>query len=556
MFENFDFWCEYHMLDITKLDEGFFKINGDDKLWWVLPNREKVFDANKNFILTPDEYVILDANKDALNIVFIFGGSWYFCPIKCVVDENNEEAYQANLIDFMYIGKCKIQNRLNKCLGIHTQYEILNSALNFKTAIKKAKFLGINHIGLCDKNTLAATLSFQTECKKNGVNFSIGTSINVVSNYNENSTTQEKYIVKLFMCDEEGWFNMLAINNTANSIYDGFVTEEYLLSHSNGLVCIFDYSEGVLKDLRDDKKYKNIIKKYKSSFKEVYYQFSSVMYVSNQYDSSCLEGFKHYLKNYVNELGYIYIDDVYFLEKYQSDCKLAVNEIAKTPQQYSENQYMKHYEEVCAEIQNLFETNDKFEQFVSIGYDNLNHVCEITNCEINSQGAKLPKYEIDGIELDEHESIDMLRMLCEQGFEEKILPIVKNDGELKSYRQRLEREFKIITEAGFADYFLIQWDAINSVIENGHMIGNGRGSVAGALMAMILGITAVTVDPIKNELLFERFLNEARVQPDIKIVVTFDNGDKFEFKENEIVETKNGAKKAKELVGGDCVISL
>jgi DNA polymerase-3 subunit alpha len=138
--------------------------------------------------------------------------------------------------------------------------------------------------------------------------------------------------------------------------------------------------------------------------------------------------------------------------------------------------------------------------------NNTNDIASLCSINLSFPTAKLPKYPLQ----DEVKSHDYLRQLCKKGLEKRYVDI--ND-ELIS---RLDYELEIINKMNFSDYFLIVWDFMKYSRRNGILTGPGRGSAAGSIVSYVLGIT--DVDPIKYDLLFERFLNPERISmPDIDI---------------------------------------
>ena len=131
--------------------------------------------------------------------------------------------------------------------------------------------------------------------------------------------------------------------------------------------------------------------------------------------------------------------------------------------------------------------------------------------EIEFGVTKLPKYDVP----DGYTSWEYLNKLCWEGLEEKYHPVTE---ELK---ERLTYELNTIKTMGYVDYFLIVWDFIKYARDNDIMVGPGRGSAAGSIVSYSLGITQL--DPIRYQLLFERFLNPERVSmPDIDIDFCFE----------------------------------
>lgn len=159
------------------------------------------------------------------------------------------------------------------------------------------------------------------------------------------------------------------------------------------------------------------------------------------------------------------------------------------------------------------------------------------NVEIKKQQPKLPQFDTpSGID-----SGTYLRQLCEKGLDERLTKNHINNA--TPYRKRLERELSVIHSMGFDNYFLIVWDVINFSHQTHIITGPGRGSAAGSLVAYVLTIT--DVDPIKYNLLFERFLNPERVQmPDIDLDIPDDKRDEV----IQYVHQKYGHKRVAQII--------
>ena len=142
--------------------------------------------------------------------------------------------------------------------------------------------------------------------------------------------------------------------------------------------------------------------------------------------------------------------------------------------------------------------------FNEIDYKNALEITEKCNVEFHQNKSLMPKYDVDN-------SKEYLFELCKKGLYKRL------DGKVtKTYYDRLLYELDVINEMGFNDYFLVVWDYVKYSKKNNILVGPGRGSAAGSLVSYTLGIT--DVDPIKYDLLFERFLNKERItMPDIDI---------------------------------------
>ena len=144
--------------------------------------------------------------------------------------------------------------------------------------------------------------------------------------------------------------------------------------------------------------------------------------------------------------------------------------------------------------------------YVPEALENTQKIAERCNVEIEFGVSKLPKYDVP----EGYTAYDYLHMLCDKGLKKRY------KDEAETHRQRMEYELSVISSMGFVDYFLIVWDFINYAKSHGIAVGPGRGSAAGSIVAYALEIT--DIDPIRYQLLFERFLNPERVtMPDIDI---------------------------------------
>lgn len=164
--------------------------------------------------------------------------------------------------------------------------------------------------------------------------------------------------------------------------------------------------------------------------------------------------------------------------------------------------------------------------------ENTHKIAQRCHVEIEFGVTKLPRFDVpDGLT-----SWEYLNKLCFEGLEERYQPVTE---ELKA---RLNYELSTIKNMGYVDYFLIVWDFIKYARDHDIMVGPGRGSAAGSLVAYTLGITQL--DPIRYDLLFERFLNPERVSmPDIDVDFCFE-------RRQEVIEY------VRRKYGDDCVVQI
>ncbi len=466
-------------------------------------NIETLFSSKFEFLFTEEERQFLQANEIE-NIVFEFGDKWFYSSI-----------YKVELNILKYLGELneQTQQALHTYLGVHGQYEICNGSRDYNDWCKKAKFLGVATLGICEEHTLAGTLNFQLACKKNGIKSILGETVKVVAE-------KEEFKIKLYVIDKIGWNNLLHINKEIKvKNNNSHVSYEFVLSHSEGLVCVFQTNTVLDEELIDT---------YREAFSDrLFYQLDFVEWSSPKYDKDYLQSILTYLKDYRGLIEPILICDSYYLDKDDAGIKKILNEIGKVGFKHqSKDQYFKSMTDVIEGALPLFEDSDKeliLDQFTkSLGnLDALNKLCDF---EIEVGVLHLPEYELNDFEAQLYESTeDLFWGLIGEGFDIKIKGKVKDE---QTYLDRIEKEAKVILDAGLHHYFLILHDIIRWCSDNNILTGIGRGSAVGSLIAYIFNITKA--DPLKYGLLFERFLTESRASsglPDIDTDISSDRRD-------------------------------
>lgn len=213
--------------------------------------------------------------------------------------------------------------------------------------------------------------------------------------------------------------------------------------------------------------------------------------------SSLFIGYKNEVQEELSYDNLVYMNDVFCLDKgdlfYLKYLKSIRDGIPVSQIDDVYDNYLLSYDEVC----------EKYPKYISNNFI----IGDICNLEIEFQHDLLPKYPCP----DNLDSYQYLKKLCVSG-----LKSIFGDTVSKVYVDRLKYELSIIEKMGFCNYFLVVWDYVKFAKESGILVGPGRGSAAGSLVSYVLNIT--TIDPIKYDLLFERFLNPERVtMPDIDI---------------------------------------
>ncbi len=457
-----------------------------DKQYLILNRQEEdlLFNENFEFIFSEEEEYLISTNSID-SVLFEFGENWYRSQIE-----------QVKLNPFRYIGLQETNLHLDfPYLGIHGEYELCNGSRPYNEWCKKAKFLNYKSLGICENNTLAGTLSFQMACKDVGIKSILGETITV----SKDKEGKKTYQVKLYVKNEEGWINLLNINSQIKVFNQEFVTEEYLLNRTEGLICVF-----CLADI--DIITPNHIINFQEKFKDdLYFQLDFSEFSSSDKDKKQLEAIQFYLSRYLKTIKPIIICDSFYLDKEQNHIKKILNKIGKVGFQFqSADQYFKSAEDIYLQIEELFEGE---ELPLDIFYEGCSSAIELDNkCNFSIKLGELylPEYEMSESEKAQYKTNeDLFFDLIQQGFELKSGSFVKDE---------ILEEFvhtKVIKKGGLVDYFLILADVIRWCKRNDVLTGVGRGSAAGSLVSYLLDLTKV--DPLKYDLLFERFLNEGRL---------------------------------------------
>lgn len=479
-------------------DQKFLILNRDEE--------EILFDDDFNIIFTTEEIKELEKD-DSLKVIFLFGNNWYYS-----VPDNIE------LTPFKYIGTQNTEFDITfPYLGIHGEYDLCNGSRLYKEWCQKAKFLQLTSLGICETNTLAGTLSFQLACQDAGIKSILGETVTV-------SIDKEKsivYTLKLYVKNYTGWVNLLNINSKIKVFNDGFVLEEELFNHSEGLICVLTNDCVLTKD---------IVSKYHKKFKtDLYYQLDFVEWSSEDKEINYLSAVKNYVDNFIDIIRPVLICDSFYLDKEHGHIKKILNSIGKVGfQNQSKDQYFKSLEDIYNQIEEISPSDEWIEK---IFFNAIENTLEIdTKCDFNIKIGELhlPEYEMTEEEKSRYETNeDLFFDLIDKGLTNKTKYFVKDEEE---YLERIEVEVEVIKKGGFVDYFLILADIINWCKKENILTGTGRGSAAGSLISYLLDITQI--DPLKFGLLFERFLNSGRlgkVTTQKKIIISFDSGPDIEF---------------------------
>lgn len=494
-------WIEENRLNVHFIfnDKRIFTIPDVGKFLHIEFKDGLIFDDSLNLLVSEEEYVLSSKHKIDY-FVYQFGCNYFYTP---AVDDI---IYKPKLNVFKYLGSVSIIEDLAGIdypfLGIHGAYELMNGSKYYNDWCKKAKFLGVNTLGICERETLAGALAFQLACKESNIKPIFGMSIGLTYNFNV-------YDCKLYVANEEGWSSLLAINKYINVDQEAF-TLDVLMKHGNGIMCVIPTNFPI------DLSHKELIK-LKKSVKGLYYQIDFVEWKSDAKDTEHLLNIQKYLKKYVDIIPPLLINDAYYLDKTDAEIKVILNTLGNVNHQHDSNdQYFKDIYDNYKQIESLFD-DEQLIWMLDKCLTNLQEFNDTCDFKIEVGNTYLPDFEREGIS-NKYKNVksnkDLFLQLINEGLDKKI-----DKRYHKQYIERIEIEVDLIERGKFIDYFLILWDIVRWCKENNILVGIGRGSAGGSLVAYLLSITKL--DPLEYGLLFERFLNAGRLgkgmSPDIDL---------------------------------------
>lgn len=399
-------------------------------------------------------------------------------------------------------------------LHVHTEYSLLDGASKIKELVARTKELGMDSIAITDHGVMYGVIDFYRAAKEAGIRPIIGCEVYVApgSRFDrENNQGEERYNHLVLLAENDtGYKNLMKIVSkgfTEGFYYKPRVDYEVLCQYHEGIIALSACLAGVVasklvKGLYEEAK-KEALKLQdifgeENFFLELQDHGLAPQQTVNQgllrmHEETGIELVA------TNDLHYIYETDVE-----AHDILLCIQTGKKVSDEnrmrYDGGQYFLKSPEQMAE---LF-------PYAKEALENTYKIAQRCHVEIEFGNYKLPKFDVP----EGYDAEGYLRKLCAKGLEKRYVHSGYNMDELTA---RLEYELDTIVNMGFVDYFLIVWDFIKYAKDHGIPVGPGRGSAAGSIVAYCLEITDI-IDPIKYNLLFERFLNPERVtMPDIDI---------------------------------------
>ena len=430
--------------------------------------------------------------------IFRFGGVWY------TIEKGQEKDPKLNRVKWR--GQSEVAGLSSNFLGVHGSFELLNGTSLYSDWVKKAKFLGIERLGIVEKGTLAGVLKFQNACKSVGIIPVFGMEVPVKDEKKDVSFTY-----KIYAQNEKGWQHLLALNKVINCDSSGkFVTPKDMMEHVADVFIVFDPKTIDCADVP-------ILLRSKHN---VFWQADTVEYAKFNRDTEYLTNFEAFYKSKMKPVA---LCDAFYIEPEYYILRETVNKIGKKVNHKSYNQYFKDEVTYMEELLSLFGDQSVGEAFYLKARKNMDMIAESCNFEIPTDSRHLPRYEMTKEEKEKYESNeDMFDSLIYEGLENK-LELLEDYSE-DVLVERIERESDTIKFGDVVDYFLILRDIVNWCKGNDILLGGGRGSSAGCLISYLFGI--VNTNALKFNLLFERFLTKGRIKVSLPDVDTDVPGEK------------------------------
>lgn len=381
-------------------------------------------------------------------------------------------------------------------LHVHTsKNSVGDSILKLKDYIKKAKELGLKSLSVTGHGSLADMYDFYFECIDNNIKPIIGCEIYLTPDMEDKTKDSKTYHMILLAKDNDGLKNLINIVSIAS--LDGFykkprVDLKYIKEHSNGLICTTACIGGMLPQLiLNNEDTEEHIKELIDVFgDDLYFEIQPGDYIDQvTVNNKLIELSNKYNVPLVvtNDIHYLNSDE-YQIHDYHVRLgrKMTISDELIYPDKVY---YLMSYDELKDSL-SMYDNN-----IIDAAINNTNLIAEKCSINIQAEELNLP----DFICPEGYTPKTYIEHLCYQRLDE-IRFLLKDPSQ---YIDRMQYELETLEELGFTSYMLIMWDIYRYAREENILMGPGRGSVSGSVIAYLLRL--VTIDPIKYDLMFERF---------------------------------------------------
>lgn len=395
-------------------------------------------------------------------------------------------------------------------LHVHTEYSLLDGSCKIPKLIARAKELGMEHLAITDHGNMYGVIDFYRAAKEAGINPVIGCEVYVAleSRFDTQSVkgTERYHHLVLLAENNQGYANLMKIVSkgfTEGFYYKPRVDYEVLETYHEGIIALSACLAGAVASALRQGQY-DLAKQEALRLSEIFGPDHFYLELQDHGipdQTTVNQGLLRMSQETGLEL--VCTNDVHYIlaeDAEPHDLLLCIQTQKKVQDEdrmrYVGGQYYLKSEE---EMLSLF-------PYAKQAVENTAKIAARCHVEIEFGKYKLPRFDVP----DGYTAWEYLNKICKEGMQERYEEITPQ------LQERLDYELETIHTMGFVDYFLIVWDFIKYARDHGISVGPGRGSAAGSIVSYSLGIT--NIDPIRYDLLFERFLNPERVtMPDIDI---------------------------------------
>lgn len=395
-------------------------------------------------------------------------------------------------------------------LHTHTEFSLLDGACRIEQLVCRAKSLGMQSLAITDHGNMYGAVDFYKACKKEGIKPVIGCEVYVAARtrFDKDKVLDKEYNHLILLCENETGYKNL-INIVSKAFTEGFyfkprIDHDLLEKYHEGLICLSACLAGEIPQAILQKDYE----KAKSTalwYLDVFGKGNYYLELQNHglpEQKSVNEGIKRISRE--TGIPLVATNDVHYIEKEDAKIQqvlicIATNHVIgdDTGLEFHANEF---YLKSEREMREIFSD-------VPEAVDNTQIIADRCNFDFEFGQTKLPYYETPG----NMNHFEYFKMLCMQGMKKRY-----GENPPQEYYERLDYELDTVEKMGYTDYYLIVSDFVSFAKSRDIPVGPGRGSGAGSIAAYCMGIT--DLDPMKYNLLFERFLNPERVSmPDFDI---------------------------------------
>jgi len=407
-------------------------------------------------------------------------------------------------------------------LHVHSHYSLLDGLAKIDDLVNRAKELGMDSLALTDHGVMYGAVEFFIKAREAGIKPIIGCEMYVAPNgiENKNNTKLDKtrYHLTLLAKDNQGYKNLMELVTIAH--LEGFyykprIDMKILKDHSKGLIGMSGCAQGEISQNIINGNYEEAKKK-ALEYEEIFGKGDFYLEIQDHPNFEDQKKSNNGMQKIFKETGIplVATGDIHYAkpeDKETQDILLCIQTNRKV--QEKDRMNLMDFNLSMRPTQEIEKSFQETPQAIS----NTQEIAAKCNVEIKLGETQLPFFEVP----KEFTDTTYLRHLTKKGLKERY---PKEEDITKEHLDRMEYELSIIEKMGFPSYFLIVQDFTNWAKEQGIIVGPGRGSAAGSFVSYLIGIT--NIDPIKYDLLFERFLNPERISmPDVDMDFADDRRD-------------------------------